>query len=260
VVLNSLNTLANGTYYLRLVSYVRPGYSGNLTLANTDNPGNPGILPVCDPNPDDPRVNNWWAITLDNQAPGDTDPSGQPCGLHICTDQPTSAILQVAILSDGTSTVINGCDNVCINPTDLLQIDFAAYDPDGFLDSYGLELLYGVDQSVNLLCSAPFPSCSPAFSSWSLGPSPIAPAWAPGAAQIGPSYSGALGEGATSPVWKGGSMRLTVNASSAFPITCAYLLQLNVYKRPIVNCDANDEQNNVSFESFTIQVNCLATS
>jgi hypothetical protein len=56
-------------------------------------------------------------------------------------------------------------------------------------------------------------------------------------------------------------MRLTVNASSAFPVTCAYLLQLNVYKRPIVNCDAiNDEQYNVSFESFTIQVGCPTPS
>jgi len=262
VVLNSLNTLANGTYYLRLVSYVRPGYAGNLALANTDNPGNPGILPVCDPNPD-PLVNNWWAITIDNQAPGNTDPSGQPCGLHLCTDQPTAAILQVAIVNSGGTTVINGCDNVCIKPDDLLQIDFVAYDPDGFLASYNLELLYGLDQSVNLLCG-PCPSVctpSPCFSAWSLGPSPIAPVWAPGAAQVGPSYSNALGEGATSPVWSGGSMRLTVNASSAFPETCAYLLQLNVYKRPIVNCDAvNDEQYNVSFESFTIQVNCPTPS
>jgi hypothetical protein len=146
--------------------------------------------------------------------------------------------------------VINGCDNVCIDPGDLLQIDFAAYDPDGFLYEYGLELLYGVDLSVDLLSSG-------AFSSWSLVPSPIAPAWAPAAAQVGPTYSAALGEGATSPVWSGGSMRLTVNASSAFPTTCAYLLQLNVYKRPIEDCNAVDyEQYNVSFESFTIQVGC----
>ncbi len=246
----SQNVLANGTYYLRLVGYTRPGYTGDLTLSDTDNPGNPGILPICDPNPEDPLVNNWWVVTLDNRAPGDTDPSGQPCGLHICTDQPTSAILQVAILHGGATTVINGCDNVCIDPGDLLQIDFAAYDPDGFLYEYGLELLYGVDLSVDLLSSG-------AFSSWSLVPSPIAPAWAPAAAQVGPTYSAALGEGAISPVWSGGSMRLTVNASSAFPTTCAYLLQLNVYKRPIEDCNAVDyEQYNVSFESFTIQVGC----
>ena len=60
------------------------------------------------------------------------------------------------------------------------------------------------------------------------------------------------------PVWSGGSIRLTVPATSAFPINCAYLLQLNVYKRTIVDCApiGDDLQNNVTFESFSIQVNC----
>jgi hypothetical protein len=50
-------------------------------------------------------------------------------------------------------------------------------------------------------------------------------------------------------------MRLTVSAIAAFPaLPCAYLMQLNVYKRPIVNCDAvEDVQQNVSFQSFTVQ-------
>ena len=243
IVFNTLNTLANGTYWLRLVGYQRPGYAGNLT--------NQQILPVCDPDPNDPLVVNWWVVTIDNQAPGNTDPSGQPCGLHICTDQPIAAILQVAIVHQGGGTVIiQGCDNICIEPTDSLQIDFAAYDPDAFLQGYSMELLYGLDLSVDLLNPA-------LFTSWSLAASPIAPVWAPPAAQVGPSYASALLEGAVSPSWNGGSIRLTVNASSAFPQTCAYLLQLNVSKRPIVNCDAiNYEQSNVSFESFTIQVGC----
>ena len=233
MVLESLNTLPNGTYYLRLVGYVRPGYSGDLALAETDNPGNPGILPICDPDAKEPLLNNWWVVTLDNQAPGDTDPSGQPCGLHICTNQPTSDILQLAILhSDGTTTVIQGCQSFVINCDDQLQVDFVAYDPDGFLDLFTLETLYSTDLSVNLLAVSPL----------SLGPSPLAPAWAPAAVQVGPSYADALGQGATSPVWNGGSMRLTVNATAAFPITCAYLLQLNVYKRTIVNCDAAERE------------------
>jgi hypothetical protein len=243
IVFNTLNTLSNGTYWLRLVGYQRPGYVGNLS--------NQQVLPVCDPNVQDPKVDNWWVVTIDNQAPGNTDPSGQPCGLHTCTDQPIAAILQVAIMHQGGgTTIIQGCDNICIEPTDSLQIDFAAYDPDAFLQSYSMELLYGLDLSIDLLNSL-------LFASWSLVASPIAPVWAPGAAQVGPMYAAALLQGATSPAWNGGSMRLTVNASAAFPVTCAYLLQLNVYKRPIVNCDAiNYEQNNVSFESFTIQVGC----
>src|SRR5260370_25044387 len=139
---------------------------------------------------------------------------------------------------------------MCIDPSDSLQIDFAAYDPDAFLQSYSMELLYGLDLSIDLLNPL-------LFASWSLAASPIAPLWAPGAAQVGPTYAKALLQGTTSPAWNGGSMRLTVNASAAFPVTCAYLLQLTVYKQPIVNCDAiNYEQNNVSFESFTIQVGC----
>jgi hypothetical protein len=250
IALLTQNVLANGTYYLRMVSYVRPGYAGNLTLANTDNPGNAGILPICDPDKKDPKVSNWWAVTLDNQAPLPTDPSGQPCGLHVCTNQPLSDILQVAILhNDGTSTIVGGCQSFTINCTDQLQVDFAAYDPDGFLDYFTLETLYGVDQSVDLLAVTPATYAA----------SPLAPAWAPAAAQMGPGYGNALSEGATSPVWTGGSVRLTVPATSAFPVTCAYLLQLNVYKRTIVSCDGDDPQRNVSFESFTIQVNCPAS-
>lgn len=241
----TLNVMPNGTYWLRLVGYKRPGYAGNLTDRQ--------VLPVCDPDVQDKKVDNWWVVTIDNQAPGNTDPSGQPCGLHICTDQPIAAIMQVAIAHQGGGiTIIQGCDNICIEPTDSLQIDFAAYDPDAFLQGYSMELLYGMDQSVDLLNPA-------LFTSWSLAASPLAPVWAPGAAQVGPSYAQALalGQGATSPAWNGGSIRLTVNASGAFKVTCAYLLQLNVSKRPIVNCDAiNYEQSNVSFESFTIQVGC----
>jgi hypothetical protein len=236
LLLNSANVLPNGTYYLQLVGYQRPGYAGNLT--------NPVVLPVCDPNPDHPAVLNYWVVTLDNQAPGNTDPTGQPCGLHICTDQPVSDIIQVTV----AGTVVGGCGMVCINEGDQLVIDFAAYDPDGFLASYGLELLYSTDLSVNLLNPA-------LFTTWSLAPSPAPPVWAPAAAQVGPDYGSALAEGAVSPVWSGGAMRLTVNASGAFPILpCAYLLQLNVYKRPIVNCDVPaDVQQNVSFQSFTVQ-------
>ena len=250
IALQTLNTLPNGTYYFRVVGFVRPGYAGDLALADTGNPGNPGILPVCDPDPEDKELNNWWVVTLDNQAPLPTDPSGQPCGLHTCTNQPTSDILQLAILhNDGTSTVIQGCGTFPINCTDQLQIDFAAYDPDGFLDYYTLQTLYGVDLSVDLLSLA----------STTFGPSPLAPAWAPGTSQVGPNYADALSQVASSPVWAGGSIRLTVAAKDAFPETCAYLLQLNVYKRTIVSCDGDDPQRNLSYESFTIVSNCTAS-
>jgi hypothetical protein len=243
--LNSANVLTNGTYYLQLVGWQRPGYIGNLV--------NPATVPVCDPNPADTPVDNYWVVTLDNQAPGDTDPSGQPCGLHICTDQPISDIIQVEILhDDGTTTPIVGCGVVCVVSTDQLVVDFAAYDPDGFLYSYSLELLYGVDESVDLL-SLGTPVASPIAPSWA--PAPPAGTKFPNLTLVGPGYSDALAEGAASPVWYGGSMRLSVSATAAFPdLPCAYLMQLSVNKRPIVNCNEADYlQQNVSFQSFTVQ-------
>ena len=94
-----------------------------------------------------------------------------------------------------------------------------------------------------------------------LGPSSLAPSWAPAAVQLGPNYADALGQGATSPVWSGGAVRLTVNAFAAFQVSCAYLLVLNVYKRTIVDCNpvGDDPQQNVSYQSFTIKVNCPAS-
>ena len=87
------------------------------------NPLNPGVLPVCDPNAADPLVDNYWVATLDNQAPGNTDPSSianggdQPCGLHQCTDQPASYFINLAILRDNTMLPIVACQPLTINCT-----------------------------------------------------------------------------------------------------------------------------------------------
>src|SRR5262249_39062298 len=52
------NTFADGTYYLHVKSWSRPGYAGNLF--------NPRILPLCDT-----EQNNLLVLTLDNRvAPG----------------------------------------------------------------------------------------------------------------------------------------------------------------------------------------------
>ena len=245
LVLNSLNVLPNGTYYLQVIGWQRPGTSGDLT--------NGTVLSICEQTPTDNPPVNYWVVTLDNQAPGNTDPTGQTCGLHTCTDQPLSQIIQVAIQhQNGTTTPITGCGVVCIVDTDQLLIDFAAYDPDGFLAYYNLDVLYSSDQSVNLVSVGTL-TASPLAPSYAPAP-PIGPN-APNQTLVGPSYGAALGQGAASPVWKGGSMRLTVGATNAFPVLpCAYLLQLWVYKRPIVNCDeVDDVQQNTSFLSFTVQ-------
>jgi hypothetical protein len=274
--LNTQNVLSNGTYYLRLVGYTRPGYAGNLTLTNSGGP-DPGVLLVCDsdcnPKTGEGCVDNRWVVTIDNQAPGNTDPSGnplypnpagcpstaglycQPCGsgtVHACTNQPTTDIFNVQIVhADNSITPVKTCGNVSINCTDVLEVDFVAYDPDAFLYEYTLNVYYSDNLSQDLLALA---------GSTGITPGAITMPWAPAPAQVGPDYSTALTQGAVSPFWAGGAITVKVNASQALPMTCAYLLQLIAYKRPIVDCDGHYDQYNVSEWSFTIQNNCNSGS
>jgi hypothetical protein len=236
--------LANGTYYLQIRGW---NLSGGILV-------NPRILPVCGT-----ENQNGIVVTIDNQTtntPGPTDLNGLPCGagtVHVCTIQPETAILGVVILhNDGTTTALGPCDNTCITDTDQLQIDFAAYDPDSFLAYYSLALNYGASLTVNLLGLG-----------GTLSPSPIPPGWAPPAAQVGPDYGSALTQGAVSPAWSGGAIRLTVSAKAAFPETCCYQLQLYAFKRTIgcSSCTSDHSfwtQYNLSESSFTVQVGCPA--
>ncbi len=242
------NVLADGTYYLRLRGWTRPGYAGN--LSNSED------LLVCGSNDFTGVV-----VTIDNHLVtlGPADLNGHRCGpgtVHQCTSEPDTEILSVKILhSNATTTDVGACGNVTINDTDILQIDFAAYDPDvhPHLAYYSLALNYDVNLTTDLL--------DPSLSGWSLTPSPIPPPWSAAAAQVGPDYGAALGQGASSPHWAGGAMRLTVRAKSdakgrgAFPETCCYQLQLYAHKRTIGSCDHSFwNQWNVTDYSFTIQV------
>jgi hypothetical protein len=48
-------------------------------------------------------------------------------------------------------------------------------------------------------------------------------------------------------------MTLTfANALSLFPVSCAYDLILNVYKRNIVDCDGDDYYQETVYYSFTV--------
>jgi hypothetical protein len=236
--------LANGTYYLQMRGW---DLSGGILV-------NPRILPVCGT-----ENQNGIVVTIDNQTTntsGPTDLNGLACGagtVHVCTIQPETAILQVVILhTDGTTTPLGPCQNTCITDTDSLQIDFVAYDPDAFLAYYSLALNYGASLTVNLLGLG-----------GTLSPSPIPPVWAPPAPQVGPDYGTALTQGAVSPAWGAGAIRLTVSAKAAFPETCCYQLQLYAFKRtigcsPCVGDHSFWNQYNLSESSFTVQVGCPA--
>jgi hypothetical protein len=68
----------------------------------------------------------------------------------------------------------------------------------------------------------------------------------------GPTYGEALGSGAAAPVWKGGTMRLTVKAAEAFGGPCCYQIKLTAWSRTVVSCDASFDYYN--FSQFAIGV------
>ncbi|MGE5342042.1 MAG: carboxypeptidase-like regulatory domain-containing protein [Candidatus Omnitrophota bacterium] len=228
------NYFENGTYRLRVKTYKLVG--GHLQNAT--------VLPQCGLNTD-----NALVLTVDNrvETAGPTDLNGHKCGagtVHQCTSEPEAHFLSVKIIREGVGHDITPCSNFKITDTDVLQIDFVAHDPAGHLSYYTLNATYGEDLSRNLLTLGGV-----------LTPSPIPPVWAPAAAQVGPGYDSALGQGAMSPVWNGGAIRLTVNAKLAFPETCCYQLELWSHKRTIVNCDHSLwGHTNTSEYSFLIEV------
>jgi hypothetical protein len=227
---------ADGRYRLRVKSW---------DLAGT-NLVNPSILPLCDTKDD-----NGIVLTLDNrvETAGPTDLHGHDCGsgtVHTCTSEPDTEIISVKIIhADATETDVAVCGNVPIKSTDKLQIDFVAHDPDGHLAFYTLRAHYGESLVNNLLALG-----------GTLSPSPLAPAWAPAAAQVGPSYGIARSaQGAIAPIWHGGAIRLTINnATLAFPETCCYQLRLRAFKRTIANCNDNYPHRNRTEVSFMIEV------
>ena len=211
------NVFGDKTYYLRVKAWDLVGSS--LT--------NDRILPLCNTSND-----NQLVLTLDNRpdtGPGSGHPvstPSHPCGVgtvHTCTLEPDTDFVAVRI--NGNS--VGACANVDATDGGSLEIDFFAHDPDGHLAWYSLIATYGENLAVNLL-SVPGAT---------LTPGPVIPGQPAPAAQVGSSYGAAIGQGAVSPVWHGGMIRLTIpDLSQAFPETCCYELELRAHKRTIVNC------------------------
>jgi hypothetical protein len=226
------NNFADGTYYLRVNGWSRPGYVGNLD--------NPRILPLCDTDQD-----NRLVLTVDNQVMVPPAAHPHPCGpgtVHNCTMEPDTNFESVLI----NGVPAEACATVDATKGGTLDINFIAYDPDGHLAYYTLEAHYGNNLVIDLL-SAPGAILSSA--------PPVGPV--PSAAQVGPNYGVALTppQTAASPTWAGGSLRLTIpNLRSAFPETCCYQLKLRAYKRTIVNCYGGSAHNNTSEYSLTVIV------
>lgn len=227
------NNFTDGTYHLRVKSWnVHP--SGNLI--------NPRILPLCNTNND-----NGIVLTIDNRivGPGSGHPTtpNHPCGagtIHVCTTEPDTDFLDVRI--NGVS--VKPCDIIDATKGGTLEIDFMAHDPDGHLSYYTLHATYGENLVKNLL-TVPIAVLIPGP-----GGAPV-----PVASQVGPSYAYARIQGAIAPTWNGGTLTLKIaDLRQAFPVSCAYQLELRAYKRTIANCNDHLPYRNRSEFSITVQV------
>src|SRR5260370_3918328 len=172
---------ANGTYYLRLKAWTRPGNTGDLS--------NKRIVPFSGDNPED----HYVVITIDNRPTpgrGAGHPTDHPCGagtVHVCTTQPDCNIFSVLIAGQ----TVGPCANITAKDSDPVEINFMVHDPDRMLAYYALSCNFGLDQTEDLIdvngvhigSIAPGPAAS-FLTSW-IGP----------AARTGPEYgrAGALG-------------------------------------------------------------------
>ena len=238
----SFAVLPDGLYHLRLLAWTEAALNtGDVTKAQ--------ILNVCDVKPDQP---NGLAVYIDNR------PStyvAQPCGpVHLCTGEPDTQFISVKLLhADSTTTDLVACNspqNSHLQLNDVLEVDFAAYDPDGNLAYFTLEVLYGDDSGFYLIDSSG--TVLPGGTLDVGAPSALFPA----ALQKGPNYGQARSpaQGAVSPIWTGGTFKLTIPAHTAFPESCCYMLQLLAYKRTIVDCYEGYAFYNISERSFLIQI------
>jgi hypothetical protein len=198
VPLNS-TVFADGTYRFRVVGWQDAG-GGKLK--------NGHVLKWCDTEND-----NQWVLTFDNRVY--PDPSVLNCGgstVRLCTKEPKATLNNITI--DGNPIPACGVSDI---KGDLV-IDFEASDVDGHLESYSLGIDWGAGLHADLLTL-------------------------PGATLTrvtgdgeGPTYAAALGQpwGAAVPTWHGGTMRLSVPASEAFPDPCCYLIRLEAVKRHVL--------------------------
>lgn len=233
--LATADNFGDGVYYFRVKGYT---LSGARLI-------NPRVLPLCNT-----KTDNSIALRLDNRFVDNTSPftppftsPTQPCGagtVHTCTTEPDTRIISVRY----NGVEVPPCGVVDTSKGGPLEIDFFVYDPDGFLSSYSLVANYGNNFQINLL-GLPGVSLAPVNL---IGPPPAADS-------VGPTYIQALAQSSSRPSWTGGEIRLTIpNVATAFPTTCAYLLQLDGFKRNIADCGYNKPYRNRSHYSLTVIV------
>ncbi len=181
--------------------------------------GAPQILPLCGS-----REDNGLVLTIDNST---------------SALEPAADIVDVRIAGASAEP----CSNITAPAGAALEVDFIAYDEDAHLSEYSLIATFGKTESVDLLAVA------------GASLTPLAIGATPAADYVGPGYGAALGQGAASPHWRAGGLRLTIpDLRDAFKRTCCYQLELRVYKRSLVSCVHPHRPEAYSFYSLTVVV------
>lgn len=204
----------DGTYHFRVIGW-NDGGGGNLV--------NRTEIPVCGKEDELNRM----VLTFDNRAvtPVGHDPSHFCGGIHVCTVEPDTHILEVRI--NGTS--VGPCDTIDAS-TGTLEVKFLVVDTPagpgqpGHLGSYFLQSRWGLNQSRHLLDK---PSAN--VTAISGGPS----GWRPGQKR-GNYGTAVVHQGAVPPDWSGGTFVLEMDVQDAFPEPCCYQLHLGARKRTVL--------------------------
>jgi len=183
-----------------------------------------GVLAGCGkPSPLGVNNNNDFSLFFANPSPGETTPD----------------TVITSISFNGTPLPPCGIENLPPSTPFSFSVQFTASDAEGYLDSYSLSLQYGANSPVPLFSCGCLPGCGLST--------------AESGVEVGPCYADAISQGASRPIWNGGDMTLTIpDASATFPVSCAYDLILNVYKRNIVNCDTDEVYQETAYYSFTV--------
>jgi hypothetical protein len=205
---------ADGQYEFQIVGYTVSADGTTLTLV--------GPLAGCgEPGPGGLNDNNDFALFVANPIMG-TD------------TYPVATISNLVFTVSGVSQALPACGILTVpsgSTLDAMVIAFTASDAEGFLDEYDLTLQWSTNAPVTL--GGTFTALTPG-------------------AQIGTTYADAVTQGATRPYWSGGQYQLNVDLVPLQLTSCAYSLQLNVYKRNIVSCDTDDDYWLPAYFSFTI--------
>ena len=215
--------LQDGVYELRFIGYRYDEANDKLV--------EPQVMPLCAPpgKEVDPAQHATIRLRLDNRTWSRIFGS-----VHLNTTEPDCDFPDICaiVVNEDPAVPLSLQLDKCVDPCgvarvkagDTITIHFNASDTDGHLERYTLNAHWAESDVFNVLAAGTLAG----------DPDPL----------YGPTYSLAVGQGATRPHWYGGNFKVTVpvdgvvpaNPHRAFETCCAFLLRLRVWKRTTDGC------------------------